>query len=441
MNITLHKAQTQTIKHLFGKGSNDEARAVTLSMSRGAGKSLVASIAATKAIEKLIEMPQDTLNKRVVVVAPTWSQAVDIYVPYFNGFLGLDYYAQKFSVNAAKWWFTEREDVTLELASAEAIQRQRGKGAYLVITDECTSWDTNVKEAFEGVINPMQTTRWPNAWKQLNISTPMGHDYFWELSTNEEKDPRWKTIIAPYQDIPHLDKNEIEKAKATMDQITFAREYECSFEGASNKIFYNFNRKVNIDRNIPDFTIDKVNNQNETVHVGMDFNVRINATIFFAMRGKQVHVINELKGAPNTEECVRYIKGIYPEAKLIAYPDPTGRASKTSASVGASDFTIIEKAGISTLAHKGSPSVKDSIAAVNAMLLNANGESNLLIHPRCVNLIKDLESASWLDTPEKAIVDKRGEKDPHFADALKYPIEYLFPVRRATKTTSRGFNF
>jgi len=439
MDINLHKAQSETLRHLFGKGSDQEARAAVLSMSRGAGKSVLASVAAAKGIEKLLAMPPDVLNKRVIIVGPTWSQTVEIYVPYLNGMLGMDYYASKHTPYAGKWWFGENEDVTLELASAESIQRQRGKGAYLVITDESTSWEIDIKEAFEGVINPMQTTRWPNAWKQLNISTPMGHDYYWELSTNEEKDSRWKTILAPYQQIPHLDKDEIERSRATMDPVTFAREYECSFEGSSNKIFYNFNRKVNIDKNIPDFNFDK--DVKETVHVGMDFNVRINATIFFAMRGKQVHVINELKGAPNTEECVRYIKGIYPEAKLIAYPDPTGRASKTSASVGASDFTIIEKAGISTLAHKGSPSVKDSVAAVNAMLLNANGESNLLIHPRCINLIKDLESASWLDTPEKAIVDKRGEKDPHFADALKYPIEYLFPIRRATKTTSRGFNF
>jgi hypothetical protein len=439
MNINLHKAQSETLRHLFGKGSDTEARAAVLSMSRGAGKSVLAAVTAAKGIEKLLAMPSDVLNKRVIIVGPTWSQTVEIYVPYLNGMLGMDYYASKHTPYAGKWWFGENEDVTLELASAESIQRQRGKGAYLVITDESTSWEIDIKEAFEGVINPMQTTRWPNAWKQLNISTPMGHDYYWELSTNEEKDSRWKTILAPYQQIPHLDKDEIERSRATMDPVTFAREYECSFEGSSNKIFYNFNRKVNIDRDIPDFDFSK--DARETVHVGMDFNVNINATIFFAIRGKQVHVINELKGAPNTEECVKYIKGIYPNAKLIAYPDPTGRSNKTSASVGSTDFTIIEKQGIATLAHKGSPSVKDSVAAVNAMLLNANGESNLLIHPRCVNLIKDLESASWLDSPEKAIIDKRGEKDPHFADALKYPMEYLFPIRRSTKTVSRGFSF
>jgi hypothetical protein len=439
MELKLHRAQSLVMKHLFGKGSDQEARAAVLAMSRGAGKSLVASIAAAKGIEQLIAMPEDVLNKRVIIVGPTWGQTVDIYLPYLNGLLGMDYYASKHTPYAGKWWFTEREDVTLELASAESIQRQRGKGAYLVITDESTSWDIDIKEAFEGVLNPMQTTRHANRWKQLNISTPMGHDYFWELSTNEEKDPRWKTILAPYQDIPHLDKDEIEKAKATMDPLTFAREYECSFEGSSNKIFYNFNRKVNIDRNIPDFDFSA--ESKETVHIGMDMNVGINATIFFAIRGKEVHVINELKGAPNTEECVAYIKAMYPNTKLIAYPDPTGRAKKTSAAIGATDFTIIEKAGIPTLAHKGSPSVKDSVAAVNAMLLNAAGESHLKIHPRCINLIKDLESASWLDSPDKAIIDKRGDKDPHFADALKYPIEYLYPLRRATKSISRGFNF
>jgi hypothetical protein len=439
MELKLHRAQSQIIKHLFGPGSEEEARAAVLSMSRGAGKSLLASVVAAKGVEILLSMPEDTLNKRVIIVGPTWSQTTGIYLPYLNGMLGMDYYASKQSAHAGKWWFGEREDVTLELASSESIQRLRGLGAFLVITDECTSWDTDVKEAFEGVLNPMQTTRWPNAWKQLNISTPMGHDYFWELSTNEEKDPRWKTILAPYQAIPHLDKDEIEQAKATMDPITFAREYECSFEGSSNKIFYNFNRKINVDRNIKDF--DFSDEVKETVHIGMDFNISINATVFFAIRGKQVHVIDELKGAPNTEENVKYIKAKYPKVKLIAYPDPTGKAQKTSAAVGATDFSIIEKSGIPVLSHRGSPAIKDSVAAVNAMLLNANGESNLFIHPRCTNLIRDLETASWLDKPETAVVDKRGDKDPHFGDALRYPVEYLFPIRRGGKSTSRGFTF
>jgi hypothetical protein len=445
MELNLHKAQSETVKHLFGKGSDEEARAAVLTMSRGAGKSLLASIVAAKGVEKLLEMPPEVLNKRVFIVGPTWGQTHSIYMPYLVGLLGLDYYANKYQAHTGKFWFGESNDVTLELASAESIARLRGLGAYLVITDEMTSWEVDVKEAFEGVLNPMQTTRWPNTWKQLNISTPMGHDYFYELSLNEEKDPRWKTIRAPYQEIPHIDQDEIQRAKATMDPIVFSREYECSFEGSSNKVFYMFSRKDHIDREVKDFvyieaTKDKPE-EKEVVYCGIDFNINIQACIFFAIRGKEVHVINELKGAPNTEELARYITGLYPKRKIIAYPDPSGKAGKTSAAVGSSDFSILEKAGITVISKNAAPAIIDSVAAVNSMLKNANGEVHIKIHPKCENLIRDLERASWLDKPEKAILDKRGDNDPHFADALRYPIDYLFPVRQQRAKVSRGFGF
>jgi hypothetical protein len=152
-------------------------------------------------------------------------------------------------------------------------------------------------------------------------------------------------------------------------------------------------------------------------------------------------VLNELKGAPNTEELARYIVGLYPKRKIVAYPDPSGKARKTSAAVGASDFAILEKAGITVIAKNAAPAIIDSVAAVNSMLKNANGDIHLRIHPRCENLIRDLERASWLDKPDKAILDKRGDNDCHFADALRYPIDYLFPVRQQRARVSRGFGF
>jgi hypothetical protein len=133
---------------------------------------------------------------------------------------------------------------------------------------------------------------------------------------------------------------------------------------------------------------------------------------------------------------------MYPKAgKMLAYPDPTGKRAITSAAVGASDFSILEKAGIGVLAKNGSPPVVDSVAAVNSMFCNANGERRLFIHPRCENLIRDLERAAWLDSPNKAVMDKRGDNDPHFADALRYPMDYLFPVINRAPRVKAGFMF
>jgi hypothetical protein len=173
----------------------------------------------------------------------------------------------------------------------------------------------------------------------------------------------------------------------------------------------------------------------------IDFNVGIQATSICAIRGGQVHVLDEMKGHPDTETLALALRQKYEGHKIFAYPDPSGKARKSSAPVGVTDFTILQSAGIQVLSRQSAPPISDSVQAVNRMLETASGKMNFFVHPRCKGVIESLERTKWVDNkPETAVIDKT-EGIEHFSDGIRYGVEYMFPVVSHQKRTSRGFGF
>lgn len=154
----------------------------------------------------------------------------------------------------------------------------------------------------------------------------------------------------------------------------------------------------------------------------------LNCTSFHAIRGGQVHTLDESKGTANTEELARLIRVKFPKNKIICYPDPSGKSRKTSAAIGVTDFSILREAGFTVLARDKAPALVDSVAAVNRKLLNAAGDVDILISPKCSGLINSLERTSWLENrPETATIDKTQNVE-HFSDGLRYFVDYLWPI-------------
>jgi hypothetical protein len=160
----------------------------------------------------------------------------------------------------------------------------------------------------------------------------------------------------------------------------------------------------------------------------------------FAVRGGQIHVLDELKGHPDTETLGAALKARWGGHRIIAYPDPSGRSRKTSAPVGQTDFTILESYGITCVAKGAAPPIVDSVASVNRMLLNARGQTNFFLHPRCKGSISSLEKTVWLDNPDSAVIDKSDGVE-HFSDGFRYGTHALFPIKRDRVHAKRGFGF
>ena len=255
-------------------------------------------------------------------------------------------------------------------------------------------------------------------------------DYLYDMYQNELRDNTWKSYHFTYRDSPYLSNDAVEQNRILLDPLKFAREYEASFEDSGARVFYNFNRKLHVDPTVEGFRKD------EDVHVAIDFNVGVMAAVVFAVRGNQMHVIEDWKGHRDTEDLAQFLTDRYKGHRIFAYPDPTGKQRKSSAGVGRTDFSILTSHGIVVYARTKSPPIVDSVSAVNRKLLNAREQVEIYIHPECINTIKSLERTVWMErNPDSAQIDK-GAGDEHHSDALRYAIEYLWPVNSGGKRVS-----
>jgi hypothetical protein len=446
--VELHPAQSEVYSALF---IEKLMRFCVVVSSRGWGKSFFAASAATTAVHELLALNPRVPHKIVYIIAPTYTQVTDIYYPILMYQFGLEHLVIKESRADGRLWFPN--NVELRLLSYEAIERMRGMGAYFVVLDEVESWTKGIgfKAAWEGIIQPCITTRWsearaeayrsPNAGRALTIGTPKGYTYFYDQYNLKESDPNWGSFHFDYTQSPYLDPVEIERLRHTIDPLEFAREYLASFEESGNSVFYCFDRKIHVRNDLPEFT----NNAKfkEDVHIGIDFNVGIQASSVFAIRGGQVHYLDEFKGHPDTDTLARVIKAKYIDKghKVHAYPDPTGRSRKTSAAVGVTDFSILAQYGIQCHAPAGSPPLVDSAKCVNRMLKTAAGDVNMFVHPRCTGIIQSLERTIWTDTnPNVATIDK-SEGIEHYSDGVRYSMSYCFPINVGTKRVITGVRF
>ena len=451
--ITLHENQSEIYEDLF---VNKSCRWSVVVCSRGFGKSYLAAVCAISAIFELLELDASVPNKTVYIIAPTYDQVTDIYFPLINYDLGMEDYAIKSSKEMGRFVFGK--GVELRLLSYESVERLRGKGSYMVIWDEIESCKKGIKpqQAWQAVIQPTITTRWSrqrseafgakSPGRALFIGTPKGYGYLYDLYNMKELNPSWKSYHYDYTASPFLDIEEIEALKHSLDPVEFASEYLASFAESGNNVFYCFDRIKHVKNDLPDFYPPEFKGATmtafgEDVHVCLDFNVGIQASSFFAIRGGQIHILDEFKGHPDTESLAKSITTKYKGHKIYAYPDPSGRSRKTSAPIGTTDFTILKSHGIICLAHKKAPAIVDSVAAVNRKLLTAAGDIDLYIRPECTGVITSLERTKWVNgRPDTATIDKT-EGIEHFSDGIRYGVEFLFPVLRQTQHVVRGFGF
>ena len=157
------------------------------------------------------------------------------------------------------------------------------------------------------------------------------------------------------------------------------------------------------------------------------------ATLVAVQTMTGLHVIDEIcLYSSNTDEMVQEVRNRYPTQHITCFPDPAGVQRKTSAG-GRTDISILQNAGWNVKFKPRHPLVRDRVNAVNSLLLNSNGDSRLLIDPKCKELIKCLTRFSYKEGT--LIPDKNGTKDySHFPDALGYGVDYMFPVTRQIKT-------
>ncbi|ENT8377337.1 TPA: terminase, partial [Acinetobacter baumannii] len=134
--------------------------------------------------------------------------------------------------------------------------------------------------------------------------------------------------------------------------------------------------------------------------------------------------LDELVGVRDTPTMCQLINERFPDHDITVIPDASGQAT-SSKNFSESDHAILKKNGFKVEVNGVNPGIKDRITAVNAQILNAEGERHLKVNTnKCPNFTATLEQQVYDDF---GMPDKSAGLD-HVGDAGGYPIAKRFPI-------------
>ena len=352
-------------------------------------------------------------NRKVWYVAPSYRQAKSIcWVDLKEKIIKHNWHIK---INDSDLSILLKNNSLIALRGADNEQSLRGVGLDFVVMDEFA----DIKRyAWNEVLRPTLSDKKGHA---LFCGSPKGFNWAYDMFVKGTQDKDWKSFKYTTLEGGQVDQDEINQAKDDLDERTFQQEYEASLVNYSGIIYYNFNRAVNI--------LNNYEPTNDTIHIGMDFNVDPMAAVVGQIKNNDLIIFEEIQiWSSNTNEMVEEIQRRY-KGKVIIYPDPASRQRKTSAG-GFTDLAILKNAGFEVKSRPTAPLVRDRINAVNAKLKNANGVSSLFMLNSCKNMIKSIERQIYKEGTH--VPDKDSGFD-HFNDALGYLVEYVYPLRRDFK--------
>jgi hypothetical protein len=243
----------------------------------------------------------------------------------------------------------------------------------------------------------------------------------------------------PTSDI--LSEEELQVFKQQMDLKDYREQYEASWEQAGGLIFFTFDPKVHVDK---DLEICHYRSH-LPLYIGMDFNVDPMCWVIGQVipdhprnpKDKTLVILDEIFiRNTNTLESLNELHSRFSNHRGLVYfcGDAASRQRRTSASL--SDYMHITNSDKFPERRikipLSNPPIADRFSVTNAALLNADGQVRTYIHPKCKRLILDLTYRAY----------KEGTSEPndsaaegHITDALGYLMWQEFPMRVNREST------
>jgi hypothetical protein len=408
-NINLRWAQ--------GEVFNCDKRFRVLVAGRRFGKSYLSCI---ELLKGAIAKPGETF----FYCAPTYRMAKDIAWKALKKLVPKVWIASK---NETDLRLDLVNGSSIELKGTENAMALRGRSLSGVVLDEAAFMGSEVW--FE-VIRPALADK--QGWA-LFISTPDGTaSWFYDLWCYVASDPteewkRWSFTTIEGGNVP---KEEVEAARAQLDERTFKQEFEASFENLTGLVAISFSDE-NISEKAKDISVSPI-------LLGVDFNVDPMSGICAVKDGENLYVFDEVMltgGATTWDFAEEVVRRYGVDRRVIACPDPTGGARKT-AGVGATDHSILRRSGFNVSSPKAPWKIRDKITAVNTALLDASGSRRTFIHPRCKQLIKSLRTLTY--APNTGLPNKNLGVD-HAFDAFGYLCLQQFNLAKPETLGQTGY--
>jgi hypothetical protein len=159
-------------------------------------------------------------NPRLHYVSPTYRQsklvAWDYLKTFTSGIPGTKYHETELRCDLPT-------GARITLLGAENPSSLRGIYSDFVVMDEVASMPESI---FPEIIRPALSDRKGSC---AFISTPQGHNYFFELWEAAASNKGWARAMYKASDTGIVDDDELEAARATMTESQYLQEFECSF--------------------------------------------------------------------------------------------------------------------------------------------------------------------------------------------------------------------
>ena len=256
----------------------------------------------------------------------------------------------------------------------------------------------------------------------LFISSPKGRDYFYDLSNEAKSKDGWRSWQFTTLQGGYVPESEVITARNELDERTFRQEYEASFESYDGLVARDFDRELNKS--------NETIKDDDTLIIGIDFNVNKMPCSISVLRGKDLHCLDFLFGSFNTEELMKAIQIKYPKHRKIFHADASGSANKSSAG-GQTDITIIRKFGYQVYNLTKNPNIIDRVNAFNGLIKSASGLRKYFVAPHLKKVIETLEKHVFDDN---GLPNKKHEYHDDIYDALSYSAWHYSDLGKSQAT-------
>lgn len=303
---------------------------------------------------------------------------------------------------------------------------------------EGMQWHAGVMDEYAN----MKASAWPEhvqpvtsdtgAWVDF-IGVPEGRNHYYDLVQDSARWDGWATWHWVSADV--LPAERIARAREALDPRSFRQEYEATFEASTVEAYYCFDG-ANI--------VQEGYDPNAPTYVCWDFNAGekpMSVVLVQDHPGKHVAVMAWALPYTNTEQMAGIVYDWLQEHGHRGLTEITGdyagRRRESSASF--SDYEIIESKFKNLPGYRvrtrPTRKVKDRVASVNRLLLNAEGNRRLFVSASCEALVEDLQKTAWKENG----VELDQDSDPrrtHLTDALTYWAYNYHPIDSKPTTTS-----
>lgn len=259
------------------------------------------------------------------------------------------------------------------------------------------------REAFDRFLRARLVTR---NGRLLVPTTPRGHNWIYELYEGASKLEEWRVQRAATWDNPHVDEEEINAARRSLPQATFAEQFGGEFVTPHGRVYEEFDYELHV---APGLTPPP----GAILHKGIDFGyVAPFACLWGYLDADDVlHIVHEYYRPERAMPLhIRSMREIDDRFRAMgcrmgaAYVDPSGAEQRN----------MLAQEGLHVLPANNH--VEGGIEVVRRRLIpNAQGRAGLRIDASCMNLLREIDGYAWQDNARAP-----GKGSDHALDALRY---------------------